>query len=478
MKRTIKRIAVLFIALTMVLSFTACSSLTRNRTDTAEKKDEEIINESDNYSSKSDLTSSLLLSNNVIVSKNEVERGDEPSTLKVAYNSVKRACVAIYVSTASTSSAGSGTIVDVSIKDKTEKNVFYILTCFHVISAEGANIQVCVPDADGNNYGQSGYDSENYIFNGVIGGVNNEGYIDKTQAVTLVGGNKLSDVAVLRLYVANDTVANIIENGVEVNGIKEKYKAKIIDKDLSVSVTDEIFLVSNPGGTNPGWFTHGYIAQKFSTTSIESIGQMTLFGLNLDAWHGSSGGAVFNLYGEIIGILNSGSDSNSGMNYAIPYRITDDATTDNGFINIMKQLIGSCTDKNYGYVSGARILFGFTMTIGSQFSNSSSSMIIRYINKNYADVPVIQSVTNNSIASQSGLQAGDIITGIKINDKEKVSVTSYDQAKDILDELNIGDHVVLSIERLRTSGSRVVSQTGDITLIVYQFFFCDTENYD
>ena len=465
MKKFCKFLLLIVLAFSMLFSVACDSFINQNELpnnneqteqgnqDDDKKEENKNVAYSSSYTTKTDLPSSATLSENVVIKENTISRTEAPSTISKAYEKVKGSAVAIYISTASGLSAGSGTIVDLTVDGKTENNVFYILTCYHVIGYEGATINVYVPDANGINYGQKGYDAEHYGFAGTIGGVDNSGKIDLTKSVTLVGADKDSDVGVLRLYVKDNAVATEIA----------KHKAKIMDTKYDVKVADEIFLLGNPTGEYPGWYTHGDVAYVYAESNIENIGEMTLYGLNIDAWHGSSGGGVYNLYGEVIGILNSGSDTNSGMNFAIPLKIDIDGVYNNGFVNIMKQLIGSKTDSNYGYISGRKEKFGFTVS-----SDTISS------------IPYIVSVTSGSLASTVGLKANDVITGIKVNDNEKVNITEYQQFIEIMNSLQIGDTMVLSITRTTIiyNGMGIArdskKESKDIALTVYQSLFCNT----
>ncbi len=188
---------------------------------------------------------------------------------------------------------------------------------------------------------------------------------------------------------------------------------------------------------------------------------MTLLQLNVDIYHGSSGGALFNMYGELIGITNGGNDKYSGINYAIPFII--DATQgalDKGFLSVSGQLIATATEKNYGYVSGRICKFGFDA------STQSSSV-------------VINSVNSGSLAYKAGLQASDVILKAKKNAtseqdlRNSPDITSSEQLTSVFKALVVGDKVSLLVER----GSVFNRKTIMITMSAIQYIFCDTGIY-
>ena len=106
------------------------------------------------------LDSSSEMATSVTIASTE-ERPASPLSEQEAKLQVARTSVAI-----KTSGYGSGVIIDVDdgvdYGDK-EDNIFYVVTCHHMIST-GGEITVYVPDE---NYS---YDNEEYTFTGTIGG--------------------------------------------------------------------------------------------------------------------------------------------------------------------------------------------------------------------------------------------------------------------------------------------------------------------
>ncbi len=370
-----------------------------------------------------------------------------------AIEKVSRSVVAIKMQIDEESASyGSGIIVNVKRLDENEQdvdgeNVFYILTCHHVISDAG-NVTVYVPDEEGDNFGEHDYNSD-YEFTGKIG----ETFSGE---VTLVGGDLNSDVALLRLDLSGTNVTS----------------DKIVKADLAptsgyaMRVGESVFAIGNPSGRLPGTVTVGTIAYLNREVTVGSVGDMTLTQINTDIYHGSSGGALFNLYGEVIGITNSGSDKYSGINYAIPFVIdAENGDNDNGFINIIKKLLGTYTGENYGYVYGRIEKFGFTA------QESEEKVIV-------SDVTVGSQAHLQGIVKQDYIRKAQILRAtvgqngqVSYSPDFTVEISSLSKLSEVMQSLKVLDKVVLSI------GREGYANEVKITLIAKQAIFCDTGIY-
>ena len=372
------------------------------------------------------------------------------TTRNSVIESVRRSVVAIFMKTEDGSaSAGSGIIVDIKKNDEygnpiENNNEFYVLTCNHVIDGLGT-IVICVPDAEGDNAYESDYNETDYSFSGIIG---NKIYND--QAVTLVGGDNESDVALLKVSLNN---ANITINNI--------CKAKFPTSTRKTYVGEEVIAIGNPSGVLPGTVTCGTISYLNREITVEGR-DMTLTQLNVDIFNGSSGGGLFNLYGELIGMSNAGSTKYIGIGYAIPFIIDSvNGASDNGFISIAGQLLATATSKNYGYVTGRKRAFGFTIV-------SSENVV------------TIKSVTEGGLAQAFGLLANDKILKVKKGELTKEefanvpSVTSIDQIDEIIIALNVGESFTFLIER-NVIGVGAIQKV--VSMKATQYIFCDTGWY-
>lgn len=361
-------------------------------------------------------------------------------SLADAAEKVNRSVVAIKVEYSSGGTAvtgyGSGVIVDIEIGEDNNKD-YYVITCHHVISS-GGNVTVYVPDENRRNVGDDDY-NEAYVFEGVIG--SNKSY--KTGEVALVGGDAKCDVAVLKLDASGKSGLKIAASQVPVS-------------DYAVRQGEEVFAVGNPSGTLPMSLASGHISYIDRTVTISEIGEMELLQIDVPTNHGNSGGGLFNMYGELIGITNAGSDSYTCLNYAIPYYGTD------GFVNIAKQLISSSTADNYGYITG-RWELGITVT----------EMTSRYGDTYVA----VASVLDGSNADNAGILVKDVIEEIKFTANGKTVSYEVASSNDMMNAmsaakkyLSLGDKIVLVIAKSIGSNEKTVNLSK-------QLIFCDTGIY-
>ena len=360
---------------------------------------------------------------------------------------VDRASVAIRIELANSLVSGSGIIVNIDDGidyGEKEDNIFYVLTCHHVIdSCEGVNnsITLYVPDENGKNFDESNYDDK-FAFTGKIGGSINE-----DNAVSLIGGDKASDVALLRLYVAYDVLASKI------------IKANIMSEEYSLKKGEDVFAIGFSEGEHAGWTTKGVVAKTEENCRVSDIGTMTLTGINVNIYPGNSGGGLFNMYGELVGITNSGEtvtvdndEVPNGINFAIPHKITTDSATDKGFINVAKQLLGTYTGKNYGYVSGRKEKLGMSL------SAEGNSV-------------VVAAVTDNSFAAGAGLKAGDVVRSAMDKNNKRYDISSVSDFDAFWNTVKVGDSFSLNVVK------KVSANLKSYTFKAYQVYFCNTCDY-
>ena len=423
MKKILLKVISLIICLSLCFSFAGCY-LFRNE------------------SFKPTLPDSGVVANQYKLSTNE-EVNPEYDRVK-AVAKVERSVVAIEIKyTATTTDGtkkdvtgfGSGVIVD---NGNPQDNLFYILTCHHVIGSMG-NIKVYVPDENTRNYTDSDYDTD-FVFTGVIESKINSG------EVRLVGGDKLADVAVLILDVSGTGVS------------KDKIVSAVLPHDgYAMQRGESVFAIGNPSGKRPMTVSDGIISYLDRETFLSEIGLMTLTQIDVQTNHGSSGGALFNYYGELIGITNAGSDEYEGMNFSIPFKHT---YLQGGFVSIAEQLIATHLQTfegaNYGYVSGSWQL-GIIVEQISTF-NSTQLKIKQIVEGSNCDGP---------------LQEGDIILSVSYSGNKSYSnsVSSLSEFTEAMDYLRsyarLGDTITLKVQRN--------SEQAPISILLKkQFIFCDT----
>lgn len=366
--------------------------------------------------------------------------------MEEAVEKVERTAVALQVD----SGAGSGVIVDVKFEGddvswKKDDNMIYIITCHHMVS-NTENITVMIPDEN------CSYSNEDYIFEGKIGSETPSYYESQGYAVTLVGGDMESDIAIIKINLAKKAKSGNILS-------KDKIVMATIPSEESgykVKKGETVFSVGNPTGTLPGTVSGGVVSYLERETSVNEVGNMMLMQIDVSTNPGNSGGGLYNLYGELIGITNAGNTNYVGINFAIPCYLS----TNNGFVEIAEQLGGTASENNYGYVTGRKVKFGFTV-------NEQADTDTTYI--------VVAAVTEKSLAANSGMQEGDIIEKISVNEGEAVAVYTIKEFSAILGGLKVGDRIKITVQRQVRRGFRIVYESVDLnTMVTAAFHFCNT----
>ena len=272
------------------------------------------------------------------------------------------------------SGAGSGVIIS---------SDGYILTCDHVVSG-ASNITVTIGDKD--------------------------------YTATVVGEDSTSDIAVIK---------------VDADGLTP---AIVGDSD-KLAVGDNVLAVGNPLGELGGTVTSGIVSALNRSVSIQSsssVNTMSLIQMDASVSPGNSGGGLFNMNGELIGIVNAKSSGQNaeGLGFAIPV---------NTAIQVAEELI------NNGYVTG-RPAMGVTV-----LSINDAQTAFQY-GVNQAGV-YVQSVNEGGAADKAGLQPGDRFVSI-----DGTAVNSTSDITGIIGEHAVGDTIEVQVVR----GTQIV--TANVTL--------------
>ena len=244
---------------------------------------------------------------------------------------------------------------------------------------------------------------------------------DKTNEyeATLIGKDTYSDLAVLK-----------VER-------EEPFEyAKLGDSD-TVRVGQDICVLGNPKSLMNS-LTKGIVSGLGRASIYNSAYGTSTIQIDAAINSGNSGGGLFDMYGNVIGIID--------------YKLTSSTSTtieNIGFaitINDAKPIINDLMTK--GYVTN-RPGLGINGEAISDYSAylqglESGGLYVTYISE---DMPV----------AKSGLQVGDIIC--KVNG---TSVSSITDVQNIIGELNIGDTVELTI--YRSTGGRYTTKKVNVEL--------------
>lgn len=218
----------------------------------------------------------------------------------------------------------------------------------------------------------------------------------------LVGADAVSDLAVLKIGASGLPAAEFGDS-------------------TGLAVGDKVAAIGNPlGDSFTRTLTDGIISAIDRDVTYEGR-SMTLLQTNTALNEGNSGGALFNMQGQVIGITNmkmmSTYSSIEGIGFAIP-----SSTVKNVVTSLVK----------YGEVKG-RPSIGISV-----------GQIPETISEHY-DLPegiYVAAVSEGSDAEKQGILEGDVITAVNGE-----SVTLPDEVNAIKNELSVGDTMTFTVWR-------------------------------
>ena len=261
----------------------------------------------------------------------------------------------------------------------------YIVTNYHVI--EGANaIQITT-------YDNESYDAE------------------------LIGYDESNDIAVLKVNAKNLTPV-------------------ILGDSDQLNVGDSVVAIGNPLGQLAFSLTSGSVSALNRRISISNVA-MNLIQTDCAINSGNSGGALFNSYGEVIGITNakyssSGTSTTAAIEnigFAIPINNVRNIITsiiENGYIE--KTYIGVSVRNAQSYSQNEN-MWGS----GNGFPVDSDPDIKGV---------VVCEVDEGGPADKAGVQTGDVITAVN-----GTEISNYSELGSILSQGKEGDKYTLTINR-------------------------------
>ena len=261
------------------------------------------------------------------------------------------------------SGAGSGVIIS---------SDGYILTCAHVVSG-ASQITVTIGDTD--------------------------------YTATVVGEDDTSDVAVLKIDATGLTPATVGDSD-------------------GLAVGDNVLAVGNPLGELGGTVTSGIVSALNRSVTIQgtsSTNTMSLVQMDASVSPGNSGGGLFNMNGELIGLVNAKSSSSDaeGLGFAIPI---------NDAIKVAQDLLEN------GYVSG-RPYMGITYLAVTDAQTAAQLNVSAY------GVYVVD-VVQGGPADKAGLKAGDRIVSI-----DGTEIAQRDDLGTLIQQHTAGDTLSITVAR-------------------------------
>lgn len=250
---------------------------------------------------------------------------------------------------------------------------------------------------------EDGYIVTNYHVIEEASSIKVTAYSGSTYDATLVGYDESNDLAVIKIDAQGLTPV-------------------VLGDSDNMNVGDSVVAIGNPLGELTFSLTSGAISALDREVTMSNGISMDLIQTDCAINSGNSGGALFNMYGEVIGITNAKYSSSS----------SSEASIDNiGFaipINNVRSTIESIIETGYIVKPYIGVSIG---DVGSE-------------NRGYG-IPggaAVKSVTEGGPAQKAGIKANDIITAVN-----GVAINSSDELKDIVSDSSAGDVLTLTVYR-------------------------------
>lgn len=262
-----------------------------------------------------------------------------------------------------------------------------------------------------------GYVLTNYHVIESSSSINVSLYNGESYSAQLVGYDESNDIAVLKIDADGLTPAVLGDSG-------------------NLNVGDSVIAIGNPLGELTFSLTSGAVSALDREITMSNNVTMDLIQTDCAINSGNSGGALFNLYGEVVGITNakySGSGSEASIDnigFAIP-------------INSVRSIVESIIEKGYF----AKPYIGVSV---SDVGAESTAFGL-------PEGAAVRSVTEGSPAEKAGILENDIITAINgeaISGRselssavaqtapgDKLSLTVYRQGETLTLEVTVGEQV-------------------------------------
>ena len=227
-------------------------------------------------------------------------------------------------------------------------------------------------------------------------------YDGKSYDAALIGYDESSDIAVLKI---------------DADGLTPV----VLGDSDNLNVGDSVVAIGNPLGELTFSLTSGAVSALNREITLSNSVTMNLIQTDCAINSGNSGGALFNLYGEVIGITNakySGSGTGASIDnigFAIP-------------INHVRGIVESIIEN--GYVAKPYI----GVTVGDVSEETMGYGL--------PAGAAVRAVSEDSPAEKAGLQVNDIITAV--NGKEISGRTGLSEA---VSAASVGDTLTLTVYR-------------------------------
>lgn len=307
--------------------------------------------------------------NNITQIDKDVSVSEISNSITDVYKKVSKGCIGVYSKGETSYSTGSGVIF------KEENGLYYAVTNEHVVD-EGSSFKA-------------------YFGDGI--------YVN----ATLIGKDSTNDVAVISFSLD------------DFPSIKKEVYIIPLENNTLLSIGETALAIGCPLS----------MTEHFNNLTSGIVSNISNLEISIDTPvnSGNSGGGLFNLKGELIGLVYKKDTYSSGssrvpvdcMGYAIPLDIVSKAVNDILTLN--------------GDIE--RPTIGITVTtVSTLLENNNYEIYSKYLPSidNKYNYVIITDVSNNTPASKAGLQANDVlleIGGYEINSLSDISYRLHQMLK-------------------------------------------------
>ncbi len=228
---------------------------------------------------------------------------------------------------------------------------------------------------------------------------------------TVIGSDPSTDIAVIKIDRKEEFVF-----------------AKIGDSD-TLKVGQDVCAIGNPGVTGDVMFEHTMtkgIISGLNRVSLSEGYSLSLIQTDTAINSGNSGGGLFDMYGNVIGVVNSKivTDTYEGIGFAL---------TINEAKPIMEDLL------NYGYVKSRPVLGTTTVELNEYRAELYGVRMSKGL--------LVVEISQNAAVSKSNLRISDVITKINGTNVETVA-----DVQTIISKMKAGDKVTATVARANSMG--------------------------
>lgn len=208
----------------------------------------------------------------------------------------------------------------------------------------------------------------------------------KSYEARLVGSEEENDIAVLKI------------------DSEDVFKPVVLGDSDKMIVGEDVVAIGNPLGELTFSITKGIVSAIDRQIQVDNFNTINMFQVDCAVNEGNSGGPIFNMYGEVVGVVSAkyASETIEGLGFCIPI---------NDVQNIVSDLIEHGQVMNKAYM-------------GIQVTDVDSTMINQY---NMVAGAYVAVVDEGSCAQKAGLKIGDII--VEFDGKKIEAVSDLLSAK-------------------------------------------------